>query len=152
MPRPLIELVCALLVGGLCIAGFVEATNYTGPSGYLPKAVMLLALLLSLIWALQSALSLRRREKGITQEPGNLSRTVLFMGSSLAYVIAIPFIGYFTATVVFIPVVSRALGYRKIHILLGAPVVFVVALYILFSFVLQVQLPDELLLQLVGIR
>lgn len=151
MPRPLIELVCALLVSGLCIAGFVEAMNYTGPSGYLPKAVMILALLLSLIWALQSALLLSKREKGLTGEPVNLPRTALFMGSSLAYVVAIPFIGFFTATLVFIPTVSRALGYRRLLVLLGAPAVFVVALYILFSFILQVQLPEELLLQLVGI-
>ncbi|MBB3190849.1 tripartite tricarboxylate transporter TctB family protein [Halomonas cerina] len=152
MPRPLIELVCALLVGGLCIAGFVEATNYTGPSGYLPKAVTVFALLLSLIWALQSALSLQKRKKEASQEPMSLARTALFMGSSLAYVVAIPFIGYFTATLVFIPAVASTLGYRKLRILLGAPLVFVIALYILFSLVLQVQLPEELLLQLVGIR
>jgi len=152
MPRPLIELVCALLVSGLCIAGFVEATNYTGPSGYLPKTIMLLSLLLALIWALQSIFLLRKREREVTEEPADLTRIALFVGASLAYVVAIPLIGYFTASTVFIPSVSSALGYRKLRIILGAPIVFVIALYILFSLILQVQLPNEPLLQLVGIR
>jgi len=152
MPRPLIELICALLVSGLCIAGFVEATKYMGPSGYLPKAVMLLALFLSLIWALQSVLWLRKSESESTADSASLSRIAVFTGASLAYVVTIPFIGYFTTTLVFIPAVSSALGYRKLRILLGAPLIFVLALYILFSLILQVQLPDEPLLQLIGIR
>ncbi|MYL23773.1 hypothetical protein GLV89_08205 [Halomonas alkaliantarctica] len=150
MPRPLIELLCALLVSGLCIAGFFEATRYAGPSGYLPKTVMALGFFLALIWALQSALQWRKEGSASAQKRVDLPRLSMFIGLSIAYIVLIPLLGYFTATLLFIPTVTLLLGYRKKPVLFGAPVIFVTLLYLLFGLVLQVQLPDELLFQLVG--
>lgn len=151
MPRPLIELVVALVVAALCIAGFFEAANYRGASAYLPNAVLALALLLSLIWALQSVIALRKGDWD-TDAPGVESwpKLLSFFAVVFVYVIIIPLLGFFTTTLVFIPLVTVMLGYRKKSVLVGAPIVFVAALYVLFGLVLRVQLPDELLLQLAG--
>lgn len=150
MPRPLIELIIALLVGVLCIVGFFEATEYRGASGYLPKTVLVLGFVLSAIWALQSALWLRRTEWSVQRSEGRLGKLLVFMGLVLAYVVIIPMLGFFTSTLVFVPSVIVLLGYRKRAVVVAAPLVFVAVLYLLFGLVLQVQLPEELLLQLAG--
>lgn len=151
MPRPLIEMVVALVVATLCIAGFYEATSYRGASAYLPSAVLGLAFLLSLIWALQNVIALLKGGWSTdTTKKEDWSKLLSFFSIVLVYVAAIPLIGFFTMTIVFIPVVTILLGYRKKSVLLGAPIVFVAALYLLFGLVLQVQLPDELLLTLTG--
>ncbi|WP_404364282.1 tripartite tricarboxylate transporter TctB family protein [Marinobacter sp.] len=151
MPKPLVELVAALIVIALSVAGFLEAQEYSGPSGYLPKGVTALAILLSAIWALQSVMALRKGEGAASPEKTiNWPKFAFFTGLSLAYVIIIPLIGFFTSTLLFVPSVMLALGYRNKSILVAAPVIFVVVLYLLFGVILQVQLPDELLLQLGG--
>jgi len=149
MPRPFVELLAALVVGGLCVAGYIEAMDYRGASGYLPTGVMVFGLVLAVVWGLQSTLALYKGEKN---ESGGAVESwwklLVFVAAGLGYVIAIGFLGYFTTTIIFVPAVAAILGYRRPTPLLGASIIFVSFLYVLFVQVLQVPLPEEPLLQI----
>lgn len=147
MPRPLIELVIALAVIAISIVGLFEAASYEGTSGYLPKAVLSLSILLSLFWALQSLLWMRRESASVaSMNTESMVKLVFFLLGTLAYVLLIPVIGFFITTLVFIPVISLMLGYRKRLMLTSAPIVFVAVVYLIFVLVLKIPFPEAILL------
>jgi ABC-type Na+ efflux pump permease subunit len=166
MQRSQVELVCAVVVTGLCIAGFYEATQYPGASGLLPKAALALGILLSVIWIVQCLMAIKKgngqeeaeknqpkdtpldEEPLEEDEPLNWKKLAFFVPAMLIYAIAIPMIGYFTSTLLFVPLVSFGLGYRNKKTLVVAPVLFVAVLHLLFIQILQIPLPDELIFQL----
>jgi putative tricarboxylic transport membrane protein len=152
MPRPKIELVFALLVGGLCVAGYHEASQYRGESAHLPQAALALGLILSLVWSVQCIMAIKRKETPETtlEEPVSWRKLILFVAAVLVYVIAIPRVGYFTSTLLFVPLVALFLGYRSKITLAAAPIAFVLVLHLLFARLLRIPLPDEIVLQLVG--
>ena len=152
VPKPVVELLFALLVGALCIVGYFEAAGYRGQSAYLPVAVMVLGVLLSTIWAVKSGFLLwKAPEAAASEAEVSWSKLVAFVFSVLVYALSVPVIGFFTMTLVFVPVVAFILGYRKTWVLLATPALFVGVLYVLFRQVLQVPLPNERLLLLIGV-
>lgn len=62
----------------------------------------------------------------------------------MAYVLAVPVIGYLPTTVVFVPLLARRLGYRSARMML-ASVVFAIATVVVFKSILAVKIPGGMI-------
>jgi hypothetical protein len=69
---------------------------------------------------------------------------------SLAYCIGIAAIGYYTATLIFVPVSLLALGYRKPAGILLATVGYVLVTWLIITVLFSRVLPSERILQIFG--
>ncbi|MCF3933831.1 tripartite tricarboxylate transporter TctB family protein [Acuticoccus sp. M5D2P5] len=151
MPRSVIELVAALVATAVAVAGIVEASGYRGASSYMPLAVTGIAAVLGLVWAGQSAFALARGAGGTMQFPAALvGRFIIIVAAAVAYVYGIAHIGYFTSTIIMVPVLSTAIGYRNFVVTVLATIGFCAVLYAVFRLLLSVPLPPEAILNLLG--
>jgi hypothetical protein len=146
----IVELVIALVVLALAEAGLVAATDFPRASAYLPVAVLGLTCALSLAWAVQSVLAIRREPPTLRLDPAETRRLLTLAGLSLLYALAIVELGFFTSTIVFIPLAGLLLGYRDARGLAIATAAFFLLLYAVFGLLLRTPLPPELVLQLIG--
>ncbi len=146
----IVELVIALVVLGLAALGLVDAAGFPRASAYLPIAVLGLTCALSLAWAIQSVLAIRRERPTLRLDPAETRRLLTLAALSLLYAVAIVEIGFFTSTILFIPLSGLLLGYRNVQGLVISTVAFAVLLYAVFGLLLRTPLPPELILQLIG--
>lgn len=145
-----VELVIALVLLVLAGLGLAEATGFPRASAYLPVAVLGLTCALSLAWAVQSVLAIRRESPTLHLDAAETRRLLTLAALSLLYALAIVEVGFFTSTILFVPLAGLLLGYRKVRGLAIATVAFTALLYSVFGLLLRTPLPPERLLQLFG--
>jgi hypothetical protein len=146
----IVELATALVLLALAGLGLVDAVGFPRASAYLPVAVLGLTCALSFAWAAQSALAIRRERPTLRLDPAETRRLVTLAMLSLLYALGMEAIGFFTSTILFIPLAGLALGYRSWRGLAIATVGFIAVLYAVFGLLLQTPLPGERMLELIG--
>ena len=62
----------------------------------------------------------------------------------MAYVLAVPVIGYLPATLIFMPALTWRMGYRS-RLILSSSVIFAVAVVVLFKTFLSVKIPGGMI-------
>ncbi|WP_108662163.1 tripartite tricarboxylate transporter TctB family protein [Acuticoccus kandeliae] len=151
MPKGVIELFAGLIATAVAIAGIFEASSYRGASSYMPIAVTAIAAALGLAWMAQSAIALSRGTSGtLTVSPVKVARFFVIVAVAAAYVFGVSHFGYFTSTIVMVPVLSLAIGYHNIVAIVLTTIGFCVVLYAVFRLLLSVPLPQETILSLIG--
>lgn len=145
MRKPVIELIAGIVVAALSIAGLAEAWGYSGETGLMPRAVLVAAVFLSLVWCLQSLRAMGANGEKIEVETGALVRFGLLMAGGAVYVLGIASIGFFTSTVIIVPAIAAGLGYRNWTVIALSTLGFVAVLYAVFRLLLQIPLPDEII-------
>ena len=150
MRRATLEMLVALGLAALCVAGAVEAATFPGDSAYLPLAALAVATVLSLIWAGQSLAGRLRDGPIITIDRAELRRLGIIAGGAIALGGLIPLLGFFTTFALAIPGTAYALGHRRPRDLAIATVAFVGLLYVVFVLVLERPLPPEIVQSLIG--
>lgn len=149
MQKSAVELVAALVSAGLSVFGFLEALRYSGQAGLMPQVVTFAAIILSLVWCGQSIVGMRSAEREvITDERPPLSSFAVIVAGIFIYVLAIPVLGFFTSTFLTVPILSFCIGYRNWRVSILATGCFVAIIYLVFRTLLNVPLPDELILVL----
>ncbi|MBM9595412.1 tripartite tricarboxylate transporter TctB family protein [Roseitranquillus sediminis] len=150
MSRTRVEFVVSLLVAVVFAYLFVESTNFSAQSKRMPMWVTGFAVALCLVWALQSGLALARHGAGepLAQEEGELARLAGVVAAVVGYVLAIGYVGFFSATLVMMPLLAWSLGYRRWLTSLLVTAGFAIVLYAVFRLLLSVPLPPEALLEL----
>jgi putative tricarboxylic transport membrane protein len=146
----IVELAVALVVLALAALGLVDALGFPRASAYLPVAVLGLTCFLSLAWAVQSVLAIRREPPTLRLDPAETRRLLTLAALSLLYAVGIVEVGFFTSTIIFIPLSGLLLGYRDARGLAIATVAFTALLYAVFGLLLRTPLPPELVLTLIG--
>ena len=146
----IVELVIALVVLALAALGLIDAAEFPRASAYLPTAVLGLACVLSVAWAVQSLLAIRREPPTLRLDPAETRRLLTLAALSLLYAFAIVEVGFFTSTVLFIPLAALLLGYRSVRGLALSTAAFALLLYAVFGLLLRTPLPPERILQLLG--
>ena len=151
MNRRKVELVAAILVGILAILGFVEAYGYKGQSSYMPLAATGAGVLLSLAWAIQTG---RMLAAGLVETYGATGRDYVHFAVvcvvAILYVLGVTFLGFFTSTIVMVPLLAFALGYRHVPTAILSTAVFSLILYGVFDKLLSIPLPPEAILGAFG--
>lgn len=154
--RQFAEAGAAVLLAGLCVWLLIEVRTYPSGSQYLPVGVLGLAILLCLAWLIAL---LRKGGPPVSAEedaaipaatPGSVKRLLVLAGLTGAYTVSIPWLGFYTATFLAIPVISGAIGYRNLPAMLLSSCVFTVVVYGIFKLFLAVPLPEELVVRLMG--
>ena len=149
--RAAIELGSALIVAAVSVGALVEASGYRGASAYMPLAVTAFATALALVWAGQSALALARGSGGRFEISAQaVARFVVIVAAVVAYVFGITYAGFFTATVLMVPALAFAIGYRDVVTTALATIGFCLVLYGVFRLLLSIPLPPEAILQIPG--
>lgn len=85
-----------------------------------------------------------------TQAPAPLvkhwPRFVASIAITLAYIVILPTVGFFSSSALFVPVLSVVLGFRRPAYLAITTVLFIALLYALFTLLLRRPLPPEFFL------
>ena len=103
------------------------------------------------LWALKSVRVMATGQAESLDASGSeISRFALIVASGAAYVAGFIWIGFFTSSLILLPVVSVALGYRSWRVIALTTIGFCAVLYIVFRALLGVPLPPEFLLTLFG--
>ncbi|MGB5917849.1 tripartite tricarboxylate transporter TctB family protein [Arcobacter sp.] len=149
-----LEIIIAISLVGICLAGLIfEVSTYSGTSSIMPYGVLTIAGVLSLFWFIQSILELRKTqvlEKDVFEGSIESKRFFVFFCITLIYVIGITLIGFFTATIIAIPIISISMGYRSLMGIAVTTVLFTAIIFIVFSLFLKVPLPLEIWNKLLG--
>jgi uncharacterized membrane protein YdbT with pleckstrin-like domain len=152
MNRSVFESVAALLALAVSAAGVVESLGFRGQGAIMPLAVTGLATALSLAWLATSAVALvRGTGERVALDRRELVRFAIICAGAIAYALLMARIGFFTTTLIVVPALALAAGYRNYKVLAGATLGFVLVLYAVFRGLLSVPLPDDLLLSLIGV-
>ena len=117
---------------------WVENTKWAAQPGFWPA----LAVGGMLLFTGLHVLGIRRRRlhRPDLAEGRKWLAALEYVGWFLAYVFAVPVIGYVFASVIFLPALTWRMGYRS-RFMLGLSVVFAVAVVILFKSLLEVRIP-----------
>lgn len=130
----------------LCALGLHQAWQYEGETGLLPRAVLLISLILTALW-LVKVLWRCVHDSGPTIEFNALSvkRVVVLVLAGAGLMIGFNSLGFYTTTALVVPLTAVGLGYRDIKGLLIGTGLFVLLLVAVFYLLLKVPLPPELL-------
>ena len=149
MKNSVAELLGASISAGISIFGFQEALNYSGKSGMMPQAVTVLATLLSFIWFFHAAKIYFAGESKFAFKEMHILKLIKVLGGIFLYVLAVPYVGFFSATVVAVPALSYMIGYRNLKVSLATTGGFVLILYAVFILLLNVPLPHEAIIDVI---
>lgn len=157
MNRRSAELVAAGIFAALFAFLIFEAIGYSGRSAYMPAAASGIGLLMCCFWALKAA---RPAAAGPAEdvEPaerydatkGDVTRFALILAAGVVYVAGFVWVGFFTSTIIMVPSIALALGYRNPKVVALTTIGFALILYAVFRLLLAVPLPPEALLTLMG--
>lgn len=71
-------------------------------------------------------------------------RFALFVGAMCIYAVAVPEIGFFTASVIYVPIAAYLTGLRRVWVNIVVTAVFLVATYLIFVTLFSRPLPAEI--------
>lgn len=147
-----IEAVFAAAAVIFCAIGMREAWRYNGETGLLPRAVLVISLVLTSLWLLKVLVGCARDSGSpIEVSAAGTKRVLVLIVAGAALMIGFSSLGFYTTTAVVVPLTAYGLGYRNIKGLLIGTGLFVVLLVAVFRLLLKVPLPPELLLSGFGV-
>jgi putative tricarboxylic transport membrane protein len=126
-------------------AAWLQTTSLPAGAALFPQLSLLLLALCSLAYVLRSVVKgiPKRQYEPLFHHP---ARFAIAFAAIAFYALVFPRIGYFTATLVFIPALVAALGMRRYRLTLISTAIFTVLVYLLFVVLLGRYLPKEVLL------
>lgn len=138
------EVICACILVLFTAVAWMQAAALPSQAAMFPRLCIALLFGFSVIYLLRS---LWQAGSIIQDEPffRNVVRFSLALALTVIYVLAFPRIGFFTATFVFIPIFSIAIGLRRITSVMFASAVFTLGAWVVFVVLLARRLPPELL-------
>lgn len=137
------DVVFAAILVLFSIGAWGQATALSARAAVFPRLVVALLLLFSAIYlvrALWQALPAQAVPPFFT----NLLRLLIALVLVAAYVLVFPQIGFFSATLFFIPVFAVAIGMREIATVLIGSVIFTFGAWVVFVVLLNRRLPPEI--------
>ena len=131
-----------LMSGAFLISSFTieDATSRT-----FPQVLCALCILLATIFLIQI---LRGKYPNADINLSGTAKAMLMAGIILLYIVAINFVGYYIASVVFMPVGMLVLGQRNWKVIVGVDVGVILFLYLFFGLLLSMQMPEGALFNL----
>lgn len=146
MQKSTVEVAASLTVAAVSGFGLMVAQQYNGQSGLMPVAVTAAALVLSGLWCLQSLRSWVSNGEALRPDRETVLKVGLMVAGMIVYILAIPHLGFFTATFLTVPLLARGIGYRNLRVSLLSTLGFVAILYAVFRLLLKIPLPPEFVL------
>lgn len=123
---------------------FYQTTLFIVPQGMnitSPALIPRIWSVLLVVFTGYNIFSILRKKEDAPKAKGNIKTLLLMFLALLLYFIAIPSIGYFISTPIFIMVGIYLLGYRNLPIMIINAFGFVLFSYLIFQVVLKIDLP-----------
>ena len=139
----------------LIFSGLVYAISIPYPSeaAYFPRGLLFLLAAFSAILIVQG-ISKKLKVEGKSIQKFRLGdrekKVIMMVGSSILYIYFLDKIGYYLATLPYLLIMIRALGVRRLRIIIISAVSVIIFIYCIFTAFLNIPLPEGSLL--VGIR
>lgn len=140
------EIVFALMMTLISAALLFSTYNYSSQSVYFPRFLMWLQIIFSLVLLFRA---IRLSPDLVTVDrPSNTQLVIPFQIFTVIslYILAIEFIGYFVATVLFIAGSMYLFGRHRWLVAVGVSVGFILTIYILFGLLIGIRMPEGLLI------
>ena len=141
----------------ISIAAYIVSYPYPYNSSYFPRFIILLlgllgaALLVKELRKGKTAQQIEQRKELASAEKifsWNRSapyKVILMAGSSIVYLIVLDQVGFFVTTLIYLPIMIRLLGVRKIRTIGISTCGVVFFIYLIFGMFLRVPFPEGLL-------
>ena len=135
------DLVLGLLFAGLGLAAAWIATSYSGAGGIYPIVLSLTMALIGLVIASRGVRNISDGPRDLMDAPAKLFLT---LAACALYVAMVTVLGFYTASVLLLLLLPVLLGFRRPLSLVLTVFIFAIAVWVLFSLVLEKPLPAEI--------
>ncbi len=140
------EVVAGLTLLAFSIFAWNQAAGIRGAAAMFPRFIIVVLGIFSLIYLARSIFNGRPNETVFKSVP--IFVTILI--ASIVYVQAVVAVGFVTSTVIFVPLISWIIGFRRKMYMAVTTVIYVMSMYFVFEVVFKRPMPDDILIQLVG--
>lgn len=130
---------------------FFEALAYHSRSSYMPLAASGCGLLMCLFWGIGQVRQMNVSFDQVEAGRKDIQKFALIAVVTTIYVIAFAWVGFFTSTLVMVPVLAAALGYRNWTVMILTAVGFCAVIFVVFRLLLAIPLPKELIFTVIGV-
>jgi len=139
------------------LSAYLEALSYPYQSAYFPRIIIGLIALMSCALLGKAIYTVRRdkiaaRSESQNQEEGRAFldqraaiKVAIMTAGSLIYLIILSYAGFFVTTIVYLPIMIRLLGVKKLRVLAFSTFVVVAFIYLIFVVFLKVPVPEGVL-------
>lgn len=141
------DIALGLIFVGLGIAAAWMATSYSGAGGTYPMVLGLILTLLGAAVALRAIRTGTSAKRTLIDAP---SKMITAVGIAAIYVALVVPLGFYTSSFLLMLTLPIALGFRQGLYALVVAAVFMVAVFLVFSVLLEKPLPREALAPLLG--
>jgi putative tricarboxylic transport membrane protein len=135
--------IAAAVIFALSLTAFLLAGNYTGGAELFPRGIAAIMMVCSVLLFVKGVL---RPTSGERMSAGEMRRVAFVILMTVLYILAVRFVGFTTASIIFVVVTAYALGIRNYLLIAVSAVVFVGLVSYLFRSIFHVPLPRELIL------
>lgn len=137
------ETVAALILVGFSVFAWSEVSEITGGAGIFPRLIIYVLTFFSLVYLVRSIMVARPTRQVVE----NLGIFAILLVASIVYINGVTYLGYVTSSLIFIPLATWAIGFRRPLYILVVTLVYIVSVYVLFEVIFGRPLPSELLLE-----
>jgi putative tricarboxylic transport membrane protein len=141
--------VAALIIFLFGAAVFTIAGDFLPAAALFPRAVAVIMMVSAIVIGLRASISKRPTGEAEFDREATI-RIGAVIVLTILYVAGVRFLGYVTASVIFIPVTAWFLGVRKPVLLAATTVIFIGVIAYLFREVFSIPLPREAILTLLS--
>ena len=135
------DVILGLLFTGLGLAAAWIATSYSGAGGIYPIVLSLTMAFIGLIITSRAVRKISDVPRDLTDAP---FRLFLTLAACALYVAMVTVLGFYTASVLLLLLLPVLLGFRRPLYLVLTVFIFMLAVWVLFSVVLEKPLPAEI--------
>jgi hypothetical protein len=141
--------IAALIIFLFGAAVFFVAGDFPPAAALFPRAVAVIMMIAGVVIAIRATVAPAPRSEPEFDREATI-RIGAVIGLTILYVVGVRWLGYVSASVIFIPVTAWFLGIRKPLLIAATTVIFVGGIAYLFREVFSIPLPREAVLALFG--
>ncbi|NVK43421.1 MAG: tripartite tricarboxylate transporter TctB family protein [Oceanospirillaceae bacterium] len=139
------ETIAGVVIIAACSYLLGRVENMPKASALLPELVLWFGMILA------SVMIFTEVKKSFKSEESNVffvdvNRFLIAAVLSCIYVPAVHFIGFYSATALFVPLTAWMFGYRNKRVIASVSVIFIASLFVIFSLIMGKELPSEFFL------
>lgn len=139
------ESVTGVVIISVCLYLLSLTEQMPRTSSLLPQIVLWSGIALSFIMIIQE---FRKRRTNEEEKGFFVDTRRFFIAAALCslYIPSVHYIGFYSSTIIFIPITAFLFGYRKKRVMAISTTIFVIGLLVIFSLIMGKDLPSEFFL------
>lgn len=128
------------------VFGFITANEFSNPdvkygSDFLPKLILILLAIFSIILGINSILKLKKKKSTAQFDKKVFIRVVLFMALLVVYINLFFTLGFIVSSITFLVIAQYLYGLRKWVQLISVSIIVPIVLYFIFTSLFNIPLP-----------